>query len=59
MDKTFGYFIFGGLLLGAMFGLIGAGGHNSLMGIGIGAVAGAFLGWFLAAAVLEQKRKEK
>jgi ABC-type uncharacterized transport system permease subunit len=59
MDKTFGYFIFGGLLIGAMFGLIGAGGNNPLMGIGIGALAGAFIGWFIAAAVLEQKKKEK
>jgi hypothetical protein len=59
MEKTFGYFIFGGLLIGAMFGLIGAGPGNAMPGIGIGALAGAFLGWFLAAAVLEQKKKEK
>ena len=59
MDKTFGYFIFGGMLIGAMFGLIAAGGNNSLMGIGVGATAGAFIGWFIAAAVLEQKKKEK
>jgi ABC-type uncharacterized transport system permease subunit len=59
MEKTFGYFIFGGMLIGAMFGLIGAGGDNSLMGIGTGALAGAFLGWFIAAAVLEQRKKEK
>ena len=59
MDKTFGSIIFGGLLIGAMFGLIGAGGSNPLMGIGIGALAGAFIGWFIAAAVLEQKKKEK
>ena len=36
MEKTFGYFIFGGLLIGAMFGLIWAGGRNPVMGIGIG-----------------------
>jgi hypothetical protein len=58
MEKTFGYFIFGGLLVGAMFGLIGAGTGNSILGIGIGAVAGAFLGWFIAAAYLEQKKKQ-
>jgi hypothetical protein len=58
MEKTFGYFIFGGLLLGAMFGLIGAGPGNSILGIGIGAVAGAFLGWFIAAAYLEQKKRQ-
>ena len=59
MDKTFCYFIFGGLLIGAMFGLIGAGGGNALMGIEAGALAGAFIRWFIAAAVLEQKKKEK
>jgi hypothetical protein len=59
MEKTFGYFIFGGLLVGSMFGLIGAGDGNPLMGIGIGATAGAFIGWFVAAAVFEQKKKEK
>jgi ABC-type uncharacterized transport system permease subunit len=59
MNKIFGHFIFGGLLVGAMFGLIGAGSGNPLMGIGVGALAGAFIGWFVAAAVLEQKKKEK
>ncbi|HEX5942127.1 MAG TPA: hypothetical protein VFY66_07605 [Anaerolineales bacterium] len=59
MEKTFGYFIFGGLLIGAMFGLIWAGGRNPVMGIGIGAMIGAALGWFIAAAVLEQRKKEK
>lgn len=59
MEKTFGYFIFGGLLIGAMFGLIWAGGRNPVMGIGIGALVGVSLGWFIAAAVLEQRKKEK
>jgi ABC-type uncharacterized transport system permease subunit len=58
MEKTFGYFIFGGLLIGAMFGLIGAGGGNPLLGIGIGALAGAFIGWFVA-AILKQTKKAK
>ena len=59
MEKTFGYFIFGGLIIGAMFGLIWAGGRNPVMGIGIGAMVGVALGWFIAAAVLEQRKKEK
>jgi hypothetical protein len=58
MDKTFGYFVFGGFLVGAMFGWIGSGGGNPLLGIGIGAAAGAFLGWFIAAAILEQKKEK-
>lgn len=59
MEKTFGYYIFGGMLIGAMFGLIWAAGGNPLVGIGIGALVGAAIGWFAAAAVLEQRKKEK
>jgi hypothetical protein len=59
MDKTFGYFIFAGLLIGAMFGRIGAGSGNALLGTGIGALVGAALGWFIAAAVIEQGKKER
>ena len=59
MDKTFGYYIFGGLLIGAMFGTIWTAGNNPLLGIGTGAMVGAFLGWFIAAAVVEQRKKEK
>jgi ABC-type uncharacterized transport system permease subunit len=59
MEKTFGYYIFGGMLIGAMFGLIWAAGGNPLVGFGIGALVGAAIGWFAAAAVLEQRKKEK
>jgi ABC-type uncharacterized transport system permease subunit len=59
MDKTFGYYIFGGALIGALFGLIWATGSNPLVGLGMGALVGAFLGWFAAAAVLEQRKKGK
>lgn len=59
MDKTFGYMIFGGLLIGAMFGLIWAGGANPLMGIAIGGMVGTAIGWFAAAAVREQRKKDK
>ena len=59
MDKKFGYYIFGGLLIGALFGLIWAGGGNSLMGLGIGALIGTAIGWFIAAAVLENQKKQK
>ena len=59
MEKTVGQFIFGGLLIGAMFGLIWAGGRNPVMGVGIGAIVGVALGWFIAAAILEQRKKEK
>lgn len=59
MDKKFGYYIFGGLLIGAMFGLMWAAGNNPLMGIGIGALVGTAIGWFVAAAILEQQKKQK
>ncbi|HEX5839975.1 MAG TPA: hypothetical protein VFY26_19215 [Anaerolineales bacterium] len=59
MNKVFGYYIFGGLLIGTLFGRMWAASSNSIVGIGIGALAGAFLGWFIAAAVLEQNKKTK
>ena len=59
MDKKFGYYVFGGLLIGALCGLIWAGGSNPLVGLGIGALVGTFIGWFIAAYVLEKEKKEK
>jgi hypothetical protein len=55
MDRKFGYYIFGGLLIGALFGLIWAG----WVGLGIGALIGTAIGWFLAAYVLEKDKKTK
>ncbi len=38
MDKKkFGYFVFGSLLLGALFGLMWSAASNPIMGMGIGA----------------------
>jgi ABC-type uncharacterized transport system permease subunit len=59
MNKVFGYYIFGGLLIGALFGRMWAASSTPMIGIGIGALAGAFVGWFIAAAVLEQNKKTK
>jgi len=53
MDKTFGYYIFGGMLLGAIFGTLWAAKGNLMLGLVIGALAGAFIGWFAAAAAKE------
>lgn len=58
MEKRFGYIVFGGMLVGAMFGLTWAGGGNPLAEIGIGALGGAFIGWFTAAAVLDRRKKD-
>ena len=41
MDKKFGYYIFGGLLIGVLFGSLWSGNGNALLGIGFGALAGA------------------
>jgi hypothetical protein len=59
MDKKFGYYIFGGILIGACFGWGWAASSNPLAGFGIGALIGAFIGWFIAAAALEQKSGKK
>jgi hypothetical protein len=59
MDKKFGYYVFGGLIIGALFGLIWAGGGNPLMGLGMGALIGAAISWFFAAYVLEKEKKGK
>ncbi|MBE0671022.1 MAG: hypothetical protein IH588_10570 [Anaerolineales bacterium] len=57
MDKKFGYYVFGGALIGAFFGLIWSAGNNLLAGLGVGALIGAFIGWFAAAAMLQQNKK--
>ena len=55
MDKKFGYYIFGGMLIGVFFGLIWSTNGNPILGIGIGALAGTAIGWFAAAYALEKK----
>jgi hypothetical protein len=52
MDKKFGYFVFGGLLIGALFGLGWSAGGNPLIGMGIGALVGMAIGWFIGAHYL-------
>jgi hypothetical protein len=60
MDRKFGYFVFGGMLIGALFGSgVGAANGNAIAGIGLGALVGAFLGWFIGAAVSQGKIGKK
>jgi ABC-type uncharacterized transport system permease subunit len=59
VDKKFGYYIFGGMLIGALFGMLWAGRGNPVMGIAIGAIAGTFIGWFAAAYVMEKEKENK
>ncbi len=58
-NKVFGYYALGGMLIGALLGSAWAGNGNTLAGLGIGALIGAFMGWFMAAAVLEIQKKQK
>lgn len=59
MDRKFGYYIFGGMVLGAMFGLLWSAGGNVIAGLIIGGLAGTAIGWFAAAAAMEQEKKKK
>lgn len=59
MDKRFGYFAFGGTVIGALLGFAWSGSEYSLSGLAIGALAGAFLGGFVASAVLEMEKQRK
>ncbi len=59
MDRRFGYFVLLGVAIGALFGTgIGAANGNALIGLGEGAVAGVFLGWFVAAIVMRPENPE-
>lgn len=58
MEKTFGYFVFGGALIGAFLGWAWSASNNPIMGLIIGALVGVAIGWFAAAAVMEKNKKE-
>jgi uncharacterized membrane protein len=55
MDKKFGYYIFAGLLIGALFGTLWGG----IPGIAIGALVGTAIGWFAAAYMMEKEKEKK
>ena len=59
MDRKFGYYIFGGMLLGAILGMMWAANGNLLLGLAAGAVAGTFIGWFAAAAAMQIEKEKK
>ena len=58
MDKKFGYYVFGGTLIGSLFGMLWIGNGNSILDIAIGAFTGAFIGWFIAAYATEKEREK-
>lgn len=59
MDKKFGYYIFGGALLGALFGMLWIGKGNPILSIVIGALVGMSIGWFAAAYMMEREKEKK
>jgi len=60
MNKKLGLFILLGLTIGASFGVfMGAAIENTPLGIALGAMGGLFIGWFIAAAVLENETSKK
>ena len=60
MNKKFGLFLLGGLAVGANLGIfIGAAMTNIPLGIALGAIGGLFIGWFIAAAILENEKPKR
>jgi len=58
MEKRFGYYIFGGMLIGVFFGLLWSA-NGSILSIVYGALAGAAIGWFAAAYAMEKEKEKK
>jgi hypothetical protein len=55
-ERKFGLYIFLGLAIGAVLGIgLGAANGNVFNGFWIGALAGVFIGWFIAAAAAKGK----
>ena len=59
MDKKFGYYIFGGTLIGALFGLFWVWNGNPILSIASGALIGTAIGWFAAAYMMEKEKEKK
>jgi uncharacterized protein YcfJ len=60
MNKKFGLFILLGLIVGGTFGtFFGPVLGNPLLGVGLGVLGGVFIGWFIAAAAMENKNIKK
>lgn len=59
MDEKGARIAFLGLAIGGAFGLIlGAASGNTLVGLGLGALAGVFIGWFATASMYRRRRDE-
>lgn len=59
MGRKFSIYIVAGLAIGAVFGSgMGAANENALLGTGLGALLGMYIGWFIAAAAYNNKTNE-
>ena len=59
-EQKFGSYIFIGIAIGGITGMVlQAGNGNTFFGFWIGALVGVFLGWFIAAAVWQNKNRKK
>ena len=47
------------IILGAILGLMWAADGNTVLAMGFGALAGAYVGWFAAAAAMERQNNKK
>ncbi len=60
MDRKFGKYIFGGLVIGEALGLLwGTAIGNLAVGIALGTLGGVFAGWFAGAIALRKATEEK
>ena len=60
MEQKIGYYSFLGLVIGAIFGMgLGTASGNIIWGVGLGALFGVFIGWFVAVAVFGNRRKKE
>ena len=60
MDKKFALYIVIGMAIGALFGTsFGPAIENELLAVAFGALSGVFIGWFIALAVQESKKRSK
>jgi ABC-type uncharacterized transport system permease subunit len=60
MQRKNAIFIWIGLAIGAIFGMmVGAAEENLIWGLALGALAGTFVGWFIAIALEQKSKSEK
>lgn len=57
-EQKFGSYVLLGFVIGGITGMVlEAGNGNTFFGFWIGALVGVFLGWFIAAAVRQNKNR--